>query len=300
MKVVLAGGTGFLGTRLVARFLDDGHDAVLLTRVLWDEHRSRVRRVLWDGSNVGVWSREIDGADAVINLAGEPLDARRWSDAQKAKILNSRVNATRAIVEAIRHAGLKPAILVNASGVGYYGDVPDGDVTEERKQGEGFLAEICARWEAEAEKVRKYGTRVAIVRTGIALAADGGALVKMLLPFRWFVGGPFGSGRQWFPWIHVEDVIGAILHILQTPALEGPVNVTAPDPVTMQQFCLALGNALHRPSRLRVPAGVMRMALGEMAAMVLTGQKAVPQKLLDTGYKFRYSNVLVALEALPL
>lgn len=192
---------------------------------------------------------------------------------------------------------MKPPVLVNISGAGYYGNVPDGDVSEEREAGEGFVANICARWEEEAQQAGELGVRVAVLRTGVVLAEDGGALAKMILPFRLYVGGPLGSGAQWFPWVHREDATGAMIHVLRTPGIDGPVNVAAPEPVTMQQFCLALGNALHRPSWFPVPATALRLALGEMAEIVLTGQKIVPRKLLASGYKFRYPNVLDALEA---
>lgn len=298
MKIVLTGATGFLGARLVAHLAEEGHEVVLLTRTLQQESRPGVRRVLWDGVRGGAWVGEIDGADAVINLAGEPIAAQRWSPAQKEKILRSRIDATRAVVEAIRGAVTRPRVLINASAVGYYGDVPEGEVTEERKPGSGFLAETCLHWEEEAAKAKDLGVRVAMMRTGIVLGDGGGALARMLVPFRLYVGGPLGNGAQWFPWIHRDDVVGALVHVLQTPSLDGPVNTSAPEPVTMRQFCLVLGNVLHRPSWMPVPAYLLRLVMGEMAVLVLSGQRTVPRKLLASGYKFRYHNVLQALEAL--
>lgn len=296
-KIVIGGGTGFLGSPLVDRLSAEGCEVALLSRNPRQENRRGVRVVIWDPRMTGGWSREVDGARAVINLAGEPMDARRWTARQKNRIVQSRVDATRAFVDAIRAAEKKPTVLINASGVGYYGDVPEGEVVEEQKAGEGFVAQTCARWEEEARKGEAPGVRVAMMRMGVVLGEDGGALAKMLLPFRLFVGGPLGNGAQWFPWVHREDAIGAMMHILHTPELSGPVNVVAPEPVTMRQFCLALGNVMHRPSWLRVPAPALRLILGEMAEMVLAGQKVLPRRLLARGYKFRYSNVLEALEA---
>jgi hypothetical protein len=256
--------------------------------------------LLWDGVRSGAWAGEIEDADAVINLAGEPIAAKRWSPARKQKILRSRIDPTRALVEAIHAARKKPGVLINASAVGYYGDVPDGAVSEDHPGGSGFLADTCERWEREALIAREAGVRVALMRIGIVLGEGGGALSKMLLPFRFLVGGPLGTGSQWFPWIHSDDVVGAFVHVLLTPDLDGPINTTAPEPVTMKQFCFALGNVLRRPSWVSFPAPLLRTIMGEMAVMVLSGQKAVPQKLLASGYNFRHSNVLGALEAVLL
>ncbi len=296
-KVVVAGGSGFLGSPLVDRLSMEGYEIALLSRTPRKESRRGVRVVPWNAREIGAWHREVNGAGAIINLAGEPMDAGRWTARQKNRILTSRVDATRAIVDAIRAAETKPTVLINASGVGYYGDVPEKEMREEERAGKGFVAETCARWEEEAWKGETLGVRVAVMRMAVVLGEDGGALVRMLLPFRLFLGGPLGSGIQWFPWVHRDDAIGAMMHALQTPEVGGPINVAAPEPVTMRQFCLALGNVMHRPSWLRVPAPALRLIIGEMADMVLTGQKVIPRKLLASGYKFRYSNVLEALEA---
>ncbi len=298
MKILLGGGTGFLGSRLADRLSAEGHETILLVRAPRVEQRPGVRAVLWDGGGGGGWEAEIEGADAVVNLVGEPMDAGRWSALRKEKIVQSRVRATRAFVEALRGAKSRPSVLLNASGVGFYGDVPEGEVGEERQGGKGFVAETCMHWEEEALRAKEFGVRVAVMRMGVVLGEGGGALGKMVTPFRFFVGGALGSGRQWFPWIHRDDAIGAMLHILGTPHVEGPVNVVAPERVTMEQFSLALGNVLHRPALVRVPAPLLRFVIGEMADMVLTGQDAVPRKLLASGYKFRYTNVLEALEAI--
>jgi uncharacterized protein (TIGR01777 family) len=300
MKILLAGGTGFLGRSLVEALTGAHHEVVVLSRRQIASSRPGVRTLLWDGARSGAWAREVDGADAVINLSGEPIAAKRWSPAQKEKILRSRIDPTRALVGAILGAGKKPAVLINASAVGYYGDVPGGVVTEAHPAGSGFLADTCRRWEEEALRAREAGVRVAMMRIGIVLGEGGGALPRMLLPFRLFVGGPLGRGSQWFPWIHVADITGAFLHLLERSDLDGPVNVTAPAPVTMEGFASALVNVVGRPSWLPVPAPLLRLVMGEMADVVLSGQNAVPQKLLESGYNFRYSNVLEALKAVLL
>ena len=300
MKIVVSGGTGFIGSALLKRLLEAGHTLVLPTRNpakarSFDE--SRVILVQWDGRNLGAWAKEAAGADTVVNLAGEPVVGKRWTDEQKSRILGSRVNATQAIVAAIAQAKRRPSVLVNASAVGYYGHVASGDVTESHPRGRGFLAETCEQWEKAAREAEKLGVRVVSLRIGIVLEKDGGALSKMIPPFQFFAGGPLGSGRQWVPWIHRDDLIGIILFALENKNLSGPVNATAPEPVTMRKFCSSLGKAMHRPSWAPVPAFVLRILLGESSEVLLTGQRAVPQKLKTVGYTFRYPELDAALDA---
>jgi len=300
MKIVLSGGTGFIGSALLKRLLEAGHTLVLPTRNPAKARsfaESRVILVQWDGRNLGVWAKEVDGADAVVNLAGEPVVGKRWTDEQKSQILGSRVDATKAIVAAIEQASMRPSVLVNASAVGYYGHVASGDVTESHPRGRGFLADTCEQWERAAREAEKLGVRVVSLRTGIVLEKDGGALSKMIPPFQMFAGGPLGSGRQWVPWIHRDDLIGIVLAALENKNLSGPVNATAPEPATMKAFCAALGRAMHRPSWAPVPAFVLRILLGESSEVLLTGQRAIPQKLQASGYTFRYSNLDSALSA---
>lgn len=301
MKILLTGGTGFIGERLVCRLLEAGHSLVLLTRRLprsSDGMSSDVRYAEWDGRNGGAWASEVDGADAVLNLVGEPIAGKRWTVAQKERIVRSRVEGTRAIVSAISRSKTRPSILVNASGVGYYGAVEDGEVTEMHPRGEGFLAETCALWENEAKAAEALGVRVTMLRLGVVLDKGGGALQKMVPPFRFFVGGPIGTGRQWFPWIHREDVAGVVLHILSHPSLAGPINLAAPETVTMKQFCSGLGKALGRPSWAPVPSFVLKLILGEMAQMLLTGQKVIPKKLSHSSYVFRFPELDGALRSI--
>jgi uncharacterized protein (TIGR01777 family) len=243
----------------------------------------------------GEWTGHVQKADAVINLAGESIGGGRWTASRKDRIVSSRVNATRALLESIRQAEKKPSLFISSSAVGYYGPVESGDVTEDHPPGSGFLADVCLRWEQEAWAVGELGPRVVILRTGVVIGGKGGALERMVFPFRLYAGGPIGSGRQWFPWVHSDDVAGVILFALGSVALAGPVNVVAPECVDMRAFCAALGVALSRPSWFPVPAAALRAALGEMADMILTGQRVVPAKLLGLGYRFRHPALAEAL-----
>jgi hypothetical protein len=246
------------------------------------------------------WS--VEGADAVVNLAGASVAGKRWTPAYKREILESRTHSTRALVAAIDEARRKPGVLVNASAVGYYGGRGDEMLDERAEAGKDFLATVVAAWEDEARKAR---VRSVQLRTGIVLAKKGGALEKMVPPFKAFVGGPIGSGRQWMPWIHIDDEVAAILFCIDggrrgEPAddVEGPVNLTAPAPVTMKDFAKALGRALHRPSWAAVPAPALRLAVGEFAEALLTGQRAVPAKLQAAGFRFTYPELPAALSNL--
>ncbi|MBI1807899.1 MAG: TIGR01777 family protein [Ignavibacteria bacterium] len=295
MKIVIAGGSGFIGRALVGHLVETHHQVVILTR---DPRKVSTRETeieQWDGKTLGPWANCIDGAEAVINLAGELIAGKRWTEKQKARILHSRVEATRVIVAAIIAAKKKPEVLINSSGVGYYGNVEFGDVTESYPRGNDFLADVCYRWEHEAVAAEQCGVRVALLRCGVVLEKDGGALRKFLFPFKMFVGGPLGSGKQWFPWVHRDDVLGIIAYALQSTSLAGPVNVAAPHAVTMREFCRILGSVMHRPSWAPVPGFFLRGALGEMAEMLLTGQRVVPKKLEEGGFKFQFPTLDAAL-----
>ena len=301
MKIVVAGGSGFLGSALVKRLSDDNHNVVLLTRrpeTLTFQAGGSVVVQRWDGKASGPWVQQLEGADGVVNLVGESIGAKRWTSARRALIVGSRVEATKAIVSAIGELKKRPSVLINASAVGYYGNVETGDVTESHPRGNDFLATLSEQWESEAQKAETFGVRVVRLRFGVVLEKDGGALEKMMVPFKLFVGGHLGSGRQWFPWVHRDDVIGAILFTVQNPTLSGPVNVVAPEPVTMKEFCKALGKAMGRPSWVPVPAFVLHTLLGEMSEMLLTGQKVVATKLEATGYRFHYARLDEALSAI--
>jgi uncharacterized protein len=303
MNIILAGGSGLIGTHLVQRLHERGDSVILLTRKQQPIPRpsfSLTKFVLWDAVTVGAWSAEFEHADAVINLAGESIAAKRWTTKQKHRIIASRIVSTRAIVEAIHHAAYKPKVLLNASAVGYYGNVPDGDIMEQFPRGNGFLASVCEQWEREAMNAQQRdGVRVALLRTGIVLDANSGALQKLLLPFRYFLGGYFGNGTQWFPWIHIEDEVDAIIFALENFKIEGAINLAAPEIVRMKEFCSVLGTALHRPSWMPVPACILKFVLGEMAQpLLLDGQKVIPQKLTENGFTFKYPKLKEALENL--
>ena len=275
MRVAIAGGSGLIGTELVGALRARGDEAVALPRF-----------------GTAPWS--VEGADAVVNLAGASVAAKRWTPAYKKEIEDSRVLSTRALVDAIRAAKRKPRVLVNASAVGYYGGRGDEVLDENAAPGSDFLANLSRQWEAEAQRAP---VRAVQVRTGIVLSAKGGALEKMLPPFKAFVGGPIGSGKQWFPWIHVADEVAAILWCIDHE-VTGPMNLAAPGIVTMKEFAKALGHALHRPSWAPVPAAPLKILLGEFASALLEGQRAVPKKLLDSGFRFRFEEVNAALRDL--
>ena len=297
MRIVIAGGTGFLGRPLASALAADGHDVVVLSRSAGGDGP---RRVAWapDGT-AGPWATAIDGAGAVVNLAGESIAARRWTAAQKNRILESRVRATRSLVEAIAKASAPPPVFVSGSAVGYYGPLADQVVTEDSPAGDDFLAGVCAAWEAEARRAESGRTRVVCIRTGIVLERNGGALPQMLPPFRFGAGGPVGSGRQYWPWIHRDDWIAMVQWAIATAVAAGPINATAPTPETNRAFAQALGRSIHRPSFMPAPAFALRLLLGEMAdALLLSGQRAVPAKAQRLGFSFKYTQLDRALAAI--
>jgi uncharacterized protein (TIGR01777 family) len=297
-RIVLTGATGLIGTRVVKALSERGDHVVALVR---DTERARrsapgaAEYLKWsDSATEGEWVSRLDGADAVVNLAGSPISVR-WTERTKQEAHNSRVRATRHLVEAIARVPGKPSVLVNASAVGYYGASPTGVVTESSPSGSDFLARLCAEWESEARKVEADGVRVVLVRTGIALDPRGGALAKLLTPFKLFVGGPLGSGKQPFPWIHIDDEVGILLWALDTPSVEGPINATAPKVVTNKEFSSILGEVLHRPSVLPVPEFALRILFGEAVVILTEGQHAIPERTRQLGYRFRHDDPREAL-----
>ncbi|TAK62383.1 MAG: TIGR01777 family protein [Bacteroidetes bacterium] len=300
MNIIIAGGTGFIGRALVHHLLNEGDRVVLLSRKhvhTFPAHQN-LSLAQWDAATPGGWENHLDGVDAVINLAGELIAGKRWSAEQKRRILDSRLNATHAIVEAIRQANHKPSVLINASAVGYYGNIEEGDVAETHRKGTGFLSDVCEQWEQAAMAASLLGVRVVMPRFGVVLDTGGGALPRLLLPFRLGAGGWLGSGTQWFPWVHLDDVVGSILFAIENNRMEGAFNVTAPEPVPMKEFCSQLGKVMKRPSWLPVPGFALKIALGEMSEMLLTGQRAIPKKLSDLGYKFQYPKLTMTLQAI--
>jgi uncharacterized protein len=299
VKIVIAGGTGFLGRPLSERLAGERNELVILSRSPTASVGAG-RAVVWpaDGT-IGAWAAEIDGADAVVNLAGESIAGRRWSADHKRRIRGSRVAATRSLVDAIAAAAHPPRVFVSGSAVGYYGPLGDEIAAEDRVPGSDFLARVCVEWEAEAARAAGARTRVVCIRTGLVLERDGGALPQMLPPFRFGMGGPVGSGRQYWPWIHRSDWIDLVRWAIRTDAAAGPINATAPGPVTNADFARALGRALHRPSFMPAPAFALRLLLGEMAdALLLSGQRAVPAKAERLGFGFTYTQIDAALAAI--
>ncbi len=287
MRVLLTGGTGFIGGPVAHALRAAGHDVTIVSR---QPGRVPAKAIAWDGVRAAMRD-----TDAVVNLAGESLADGRWTAARKRAILDSRIEATRAIVDAMAEAPTRPAALVNASAVGFYGPHGDDELDETAPAGEGFLAEVCRRWETEAFRVRTLDVRVVALRVGVVLGPGGGALAKMLLPFRAGLGGRLGSGRQWMSWVHRSDVVGLVLAALASDAYAGAVNATSPAPVRNRDFTVALAKALHRPAFLGVPGIALRLALGEMADMLLTGQRVVPAAARAAGYEFRHPNLASAL-----
>lgn len=294
MRVIVTGGTGFIGSRLCENLVATGHEVVLFTRDASrsrDEIHPKVRVVSWAPG--AVWESWVDGAGAIVNLAGESI-AQRWTEAAKQRIVRSRVDAATRLVGAIEKAAVKPSVLVNAAAVGYYGPHGDEILDEGAPPGTDFLAMTCVAWEESAKKAEALGVRVVLLRTGVVLG-DGGALAKMLPPFKAFAGGPIGSGQQWMSWIHRDDLVALFVFAIKNANAHGPINGTAPNPVTMKVFAKALGRVLHRPSLLPAPAAAVRLLLGEMATVVLDGQRVVPKKAQGLGFEFRFTEVEAAL-----
>jgi uncharacterized protein (TIGR01777 family) len=288
MRVLIAGGSGLLGGALRRALANSGHDLRVLTR-----HPRGHGDIQWSADPGGPWTRELDAADAVVNLAGESIAGGRWTARRKQRILESRVGATRALAAAI-NARRRPVAFLSGSAVGYYGPTGDETSTEESPPGSDFLAAVCVAWEQAALQA-SAASRVVLLRTGVVLSRDGGALPQMALPFRFGVGGRVGSGRQFVSWIHVEDWVGLTRLLLEQTAA-GAINVTAPNPVTNAELAHALGRAMGRPALIPAPAFALRLALGEMAeALLLGGQRVVPARAQQLGYAFKYSNVDAAL-----
>jgi uncharacterized protein len=304
MKVAITGATGFVGSRLVERLHAQGHQVLILTRNL--DHAKRVfpsntypnlEIVPYAPTESGAWQQTLSGCDGVVNLAGESIAEGRWTSERKQAIMDSRKLGTQKIVEAITQVNPKPSVLVNGSAIGYYGTSETATFDEMSSPGKDFLAQVCQAWEAEAQKVKEAGVRLVIIRTGIVLGM-GGALAKMLPPFQLFAGGPIGTGRQWFSWIHREDLVNLILQALTRPEMEGVFNGTAPNPVRMTEFCHSLGEVLNRPSWLPVPDFALELLLGDGAKVVLEGQQVLPKRTLESGFKYQYPSLKSALEAI--
>lgn len=295
MRIAITGGTGFLGGHIVRATVARGDHVTVLTRSA-ESARTRlppgVRALSWDARSSSV---ELGEQDAIVHLAGEQAVDRRWTKGLKREILESRVESTKAIVGAIERMATRPKVLVSASGVGYYGARGSEPIDESGSSGTDFLAQVSVAWEEAAREAEALGVRVVRLRFGVIFGKDGGALGEMAKPFRMFVGGPLGTGKQMFSWVHVEDALGAALLCIDDETISGPVNVTSPYAVTNEELSHALGRALGRPSSLHVPAFALRLLFGEGADPILTGQRAVPGVLSRHGFQYRYPTVDAAL-----
>ena len=302
MKVAVTGGTGFVGSRLVEQLEGTGIETVLLTRNA-QKARSQfpadvyknVSIIEYDSLQAGDWQAQISGCDAVVNLAGEPISGSRWTPERKTLLMDSRVVTTTLLVQAIAMAPVRPKVFISTSAIGFYGTSETRTFDESSAAGSDYLAEICTKWEAAAMDVKATGARLVILRFGIVLGM-GGAIGKMLPPFKLFAGGPIGTGKQWFSWIHQDDVVALIMQALTQDSMEGVYNATAPNPVTMNELCSEMGKTLGRPSWLPVPAFVLETMLGEGASLVLEGQKVLPKRSIESGFKFGYASVSEALK----
>ena len=298
MKVLVAGATGFVGKKLVKDLKDKGHEIVVLTRNV-DAARFRVpvycEILAWDPINRYLPTSALNGVDAVINLAGENIADGRWSSNRKKEITQSRVLATRRLVKAMTYMNKKPLVFISASAIGFYGNRSDEILREDESRGHGFLADVCESWEEEALKAKELGIRTAIYRIGMVIGHDGGALSKMLPPFRLGGGGRLGDGSQWMSWIHICDLSNMLMHAIGESTVNGIYNAVSPSPVINREFTKIFGKVLKRPTMFRVPSFVLKIALGELSELLLGSQMVMPQKILDTGFEFKYSQLEEAL-----
>jgi len=301
-RVLILGATGFIGSALARNLAASGYDVVALTR---NPAAGRVRfpdRVViaaWDGRTAEGWGHLADGALAVVNLAGDNLAEGRWTRAKKERILRSRTDAGAAVAAAVRAAGMKPKVLIQASAIGAYGRRGDEELDERSSVGIGFLADVVRRWEDSTKEVETEGVRRAVVRSGLVLGRDGGVWPRLVMPFRFFAGGPFGNGRQWFSWISLEDEARALRFLIERDGLKGTFNLTAPGPLRQRDFCRVVGRALKRPCRLPVPALLLRTLFGEKAdETLLAGQRVIPRRLLEAGFDFRHPDAATAVAAI--
>lgn len=296
MNVIIFGGSGFVGQHTAKVLVEQGYNVLIATRQAQTSMKYG-QALVYEHKQLDDLFRAQTTPYAIVNLAGESINSGRWTDSRRQDILDSRVHLTRLIATAIENAAAPPVAFISASAVGYYGYSLTSEFTEASPSGQGFLAEVTRRWEAEAIKARSL-TRVVLMRLGMVLGHEAGALPRMRLPYRFFLGGPIGSGKQWISWIHVEDVAHAILACLEDTQYQGAINFVSPFPVIMQQFGTTLGEVMHRPHWLPVPALAVQVALGQMSEIVLEGQKVIPLRLQQAGYSFRYPGLSEALFSL--
>lgn len=297
MKILITGGTGFVGTQLTSRFIREGNEVTILTRSLKrsGEAPRGISYLQGDPTQKGSWQEAIENYDAIINLAGASI-FERWTEEHKRAIRESRITTTRNIVEGMSSDRGKQMTLFSTSAVGYYGFHGDEEITEESPPGTDWLAKVAVEWEGEALKARAKGARVVITRFGIVLGEKGGALGQMIPLFKKFIGGPIGSGKQWFSWVHINDLAEAFVFLMKHPEISGSVNVCAPNPVRNKDLAKALGKALHRPSFMPAPGFMIKRVLGEFGSVILEGQRVIPRRLLENGFVFQYPDIEKALK----
>jgi uncharacterized protein (TIGR01777 family) len=301
-KIIITGATGLIGKQLSKDLHVKGYELCIFTRE--PEKSTKVlpyatSHVKWDINHPESWSKHINGANGIINLAGASIGDKRWTDKRKQVILNSRINGTAKLVEAVLKLDNPPKVFINASAIGYYADNGDKEVDETYPAGSGFLSEVCRQWEEAAQPVSAK-SRLVIGRFGIVLSKEGGALAKMLTPYKFYIGGPIGNGRQWQSWIHIQDLCGLIIWALENENISGVLNFTAPNPVRMDNFSKILGNVMHKPSFFRVPEFVLKLMMGESSEIVLKGNKILPKRVLELGYKYYFEDLQSALSDLMI
>jgi uncharacterized protein (TIGR01777 family) len=298
-NIVITGATGFIGKKVTNSLIARGDKVTVFTRSV-----EKAEKIFPGAENLIIWNQgaesgsfSFESIDAVIHLAGENVMGRRWSEQHKKNLLASRVSGTRELTEALEKAKNKPEVFISASAVGYYGNSEEA-VDEYSPPGNDFLAGVVKSWEDETKRVDPMKIRRVNIRIGLVLDGKEGTLAKMIVPFRYFIGGPLGSGKQWFPWIHIDDLVGLFLFALDNGNMSGIINGVSPNPVRMDQFCNMLGKVLHRPSLFRIPAFLLRLVLGEAADVILSGAQVIPKRTLAAGYKFRFESVSGALNDL--
>jgi len=295
-RIVIAGGTGFIGVPLVEKLLSEGFEVIVLSRTTQTSTHPRLQYARWDSKEMGKWTSYLDGAYAVVNLAGESINAKKWTPVFKDSLLKSRIFSTRTLVAAMEYVTTKPMLFVSASAIGYYGYMPPSEATESTKSGKDFLAELCVQWETESHRAKQLGVRVINPRIAVVLGRDGGILKSLSPVFKAFLGGPVGSGKQAFPWVDIQDVVGAILFLITKPGLEGPFNIVSPDRRSMTSFCQMIGKILKRPSWLKVPQLMLGILRGkEFSNTVCHGRPVSPAKLIAAGYHFKVPSLNTSL-----
>jgi uncharacterized protein (TIGR01777 family) len=305
MKVIIAGGSGLIGRALTESLATDGHSVIILSRNIANVNKmpGSAKAIYWDGHSVGPWAAELERADAIVNLAGasimgEGLVPNLWTKSRKNLIVQSRLNAGTALLNALKTTKKKPAVLIQSSAIGYYGPRDDAKLDEQIEPGNDFLAQTCIAWEASTKEVEHLNMRHVIIRTGLFFSAKGGVFPLLALPFKLFVGNSFGDGRQYYSWIHVDDHIAAIRFLLDNKSASGPYNLTSPNPVTNKELAQTLGKVMRRPSFFVLPAFLMKLLLGELSTTILDGQRVLPMRLQADGFSFTQKDINSAIKSL--